>query len=140
MRLGFISCGIAALLSTSVLADIIPAPTASPSVDDYRAAVTPFPQLVEDDAHLEIRQNLQVQPDATQAPGQVPPVTVYTIATQVGATGVETVYTYTQLFSPVPDQWPSAKAGTIGFGTLHHKKREAQPVNTGIAGRIRPKR
>jgi hypothetical protein len=54
MRLNTISYGIAALLSaSSVLANTIQTPTVSPSVDDYRAAVTPFPQLVEDDAHIE---------------------------------------------------------------------------------------
>ena len=68
--------------------------------------------------------------------GQVPPVTIYTIATQLGATGMITQLTYTQLFSPVPDQWPGPKSGVIGFGT--DKKKRA--VETGIAGRIRPQR
>jgi hypothetical protein len=57
----------------------------------------------------------------------------------MGATGVETIVTYTQLFSAVPDQWPSAKPGTIGYGTLQ-QKRAIEAREIGIAGRIRPQR
>ena len=71
---------------------------------------------------------------------QVPPVTVYSIMTEVGGVGVPTVLTYTQTFIRVPDQFPLARPGQIGMGTLN--KRQAVPaqtpiVNTGIAGRIR---
>lgn len=50
------------------------------------------------------------------------------------------IYTYTQVFPKVPDQFPPAKPGQIGLGG--HKKREEvevekrEAVNTGIAGRI----
>lgn len=64
----------------------------------------------------------------------MPPVTVYSIVSQVGATGAVEIYTYTQLFVAVPDQFPVAQVGTIGYGTDRRRKREA--VNTGIAGRI----
>ena len=77
-------------------------------------------------------------------------VTNYNINSQVGPGAAEYVaIVYTQKFSAVPDQWPSAKAGEIGMGD--HAKRmvkrgveayptvveEARVVQSGIAGRIR---
>jgi len=82
-----------------------------------------------------------VAPAATLAGGLASPVTIYAINVQVGATAVQSEFTYTQLFSPVPDQWPSARAGQIGYGSLQKQKRnvpaQAQAQETGIAGRIR---
>ncbi len=89
------------------------------------------------------RQNLGVDqnPNAPIAGAQVPPVTVYSIYSQVGATAAIEIYTYTQTFVAVPSQFPAAVAGTIGYGGHKKKKREAEAVpkpeiNTGIAGRI----
>lgn len=88
--------------------------------------------------HCSARQlNPGVNPNAaTLAPGQVPAVTVYGIASQIGATAAQIEVTYTQLFSPVPDQWPAAQSGAIGYGTLH-KRDVVEARATGIAGRIR---
>lgn len=143
-------------MSTShALEDDIPAPTSSPvgsKLDDLIPSATPFPHveyvplsvslLTHPLTYLRIRQNLgQALPgEVSAAPvGQVPPVTIYSILSQVGATAKPMVYTYTQVFPKVPDQFPVAKPGQIGMGG--HKKREerrdaAPVVNTGIAGRI----
>lgn len=79
-----------------------------------------------------LRQNLGANPNVGAHPSQVPPVTVYTYATQVGATAVNKVITYTQLFVNVPDQWPSPKPGSIGMGNLHKREVE-EAVETGKA-------
>ena len=159
MRLSTASCLLAALYSASyVVAEAFEENVATRTLE-YPTAVTPATELpVESHPNLEyvrsvpsllaipyaislttypllrLRQNLQVNPNAQLDPGQAPPVTIYTAINPAGAAVVET---FTQLFSPVPDQWPSPQPGTIGYGTLHHKKREAESIETGIAGRIK---
>ncbi|KAF2485937.1 hypothetical protein BDY17DRAFT_320776 [Neohortaea acidophila] len=112
----------------------LPTPTITPPsgarLDDLIPSATPFPTHPD----LRARQNLGVDQNPGAIPHQVPPVTVYSIVSQVGATGAVEIYTYTQLFVAVPDQFPVAQVGTIGYGTDRRRKREA--VNTGIAGRI----
>ena len=77
-------------------------------------------------------------------PSQAPTVTTHWFETTVPeapfTTYVEVIYT--QAFSSIPDQWPSAGQGQIGYGTLkatgkNKTKRDAMPEETGIAGRIR---
>lgn len=79
---------------------------------------------------------------------QVSPVTVIWMPSQLGTTATYLPYTYSQAFSAVPDQLPSAVAGEIGYGTLkaaadatpskRDAEAEAEPLPTaGIAGRIR---
>ena len=73
------------------------------------------------------------------------PVTTYSINVQQGATAVLKEIVYTQTFAAVLEQFPKAKSGTIGYGSLQKREAvaEAEPtpepevVNTGIAGRIR---
>ncbi|KAK5162794.1 uncharacterized protein LTR77_011166 [Saxophila tyrrhenica] len=123
MRLTTISCLLAALTSAyTVLAESLPQQTPSPSAELIEERIR----------HLEPRQGgVGVVPDATRAAGvQAPAITVYDSG--------DKALTYTQLFSAVPDQWPSAKRGRIGYGNL--QKRDDVPeqaVETGIAGRIR---
>ena len=66
------------------------------------------------DSHLELRQQVAGvgggAPLPVPAPGQVSPVTIINI------NGVQIAYT--QLFSAVPSQGPSASSGNIGLGTL----------------------
>lgn len=117
------------------LDDLIPSATPFPTHPDLRYA-SPYPPYLHQLTTIpnRARQNLGVDQNPAAAPQQVPPVTVYSIVSQVGATGAVEIYTYTQLFVAVPDQFPVAQVGTIGYGTDRRRKREA--VNTGIAGRI----
>lgn len=58
---------------------------------------------------------------------------------QVGATVAYAAFVYTQTFAAVPDQLPSPRSGSIGYGTLvkQDRKRDAAPTPApGIAGRI----
>lgn len=84
----------------------------------------------------------QVQQDpnaaASPEPSQAPIATTNWVETSLAGGAVTYVpEAYTQLFSPVPDQWPSPGVGTIGYGTLKQNKRDVEAVQTGIAGRIR---
>jgi len=72
----------------------------------------------------------------------MPSVTAYKILSQVGATAKEIQQIFTITFAKVPDQFPTAAAGTIGLGK---RKREELPagvdgeghtLQTGIAGRL----
>lgn len=141
------------LASEIATATVTAAPSTGSRLNDLIASTTPFPDKpnleyvdrprtshIQTNIFLRLRQNLGQDPDpgALKAPNQVPPVTVYSIYTQVGDTAKIGIYTYTQKFENVPDQFPSPKPGQIGLGN-HKRKREAAPtpvVNTGIAGRI----
>lgn len=78
-------------------------------------------------------------PQATSVVTQMSPVTTY------GADRGWPQVVYTQLFVAVPDQWPSAQAGTIGLGTIQGEigvvktksKRYAGPEPTGQVFRIK---
>ncbi|KIY01338.1 uncharacterized protein Z520_02890 [Fonsecaea multimorphosa CBS 102226] len=67
---------------------------------------------------------------ASTAISQVSPITTYYINSVIAAGEVTQVpVVYTQTFVPVPDQWSSAGAGTIGLGTI-----------SGTVGQVRSKR
>jgi len=82
-----------------------------------------------------------VATDATLDPSQYPSVTVQWFESTIAGTTTYVEITYTQTFASVPDQWPTAGAGSIGYGTLTDggakKRTAAEPMNTGVAGRIR---
>lgn len=82
-----------------------------------------------------IRQNVNAGTTLSQA-SQAPTITTQWVETMIGASTTWVEVIYTQLFSSVPDQWPSAKSGQIGYGTLKQEKRDL-PLETGVAGRIR---
>lgn len=91
---------------------------------------------------LERRQGAAVvAPGATLDPSQYPSVTVQWFESTIAGTTTYVEITYTQTFASVPDQWPSAGVGSIGYGTLTDggakKRTAAEPMNTGVAGRIR---
>lgn len=69
---------------------------------------------VNDHFHLDLRKRQGgvpiAAPAATTVPTQLSPVTTYS---KNGVAGV-----YTQTFAAVPDQWPSASAGSVGLGTI----------------------
>jgi hypothetical protein len=46
---------------------------------------------------------------------QQSPITTYYVN---NAAGAQVPVVYTQTFAPIPDQWPSPVAGTIGMGTI----------------------
>ncbi|KIW64162.1 hypothetical protein PV04_09115 [Phialophora macrospora] len=61
---------------------------------------------------------------------QISPITTYYINSEVAPGSFAQVpIVYTQTFPPVPDQWPSPVAGTIGLGTIQ-----------GTVGQVRSKR
>lgn len=80
-------------------------------------------------------------PVATINPDQYPSVTTGYFPSAIGNTVTYIAVVYTQTFIAVPDQWPSAGLGEIGYGTLAKTKRDAipepTPDPTGIAGRLR---
>lgn len=135
--------------ATTVLADALPAQSPSPASDlsnDVLAA-TPQPELVDGEPKLELRQAVGVggagtpiiNPAATQAALQYPSITTQWVESTIGSVATYVSIVYTQTFASVPDQWPTAGAGTIGYGTL--SKRDAMPeptpAPTGLAGRLR---
>jgi hypothetical protein len=90
------------------------------------------------------RQVTGVNLGAVQNPLQVPPITTVFLPTSSGLSVTWLPNIYTQTFPPIPEQWPSPEAGTIGLGTLTKNKRDVPQVTpppsvevTGIAGRIR---
>ncbi|KXT09670.1 hypothetical protein AC579_9977 [Pseudocercospora musae] len=83
------------------------------------------------DGHLEIRQNRIYNQDAVAATEAAPVVTTIWQASQVGTTATYIQVIVTQTFAEVPDQWPSAGVGSIGYGTLvktKKNKRDAEPT------------
>ena len=70
---------------------------------------------------------------------QYPSITTQWVESTLGGTTTTWVEViYTQTFAKVPDQWYTAGAGTIGYGTLTSKgKRDLAARETGIAGRLR---
>ena len=87
---------------------------------------------------LRIRQGAAVQnPAAATVAVQYPSITTQWLETQIGSATTWVAVVYTQTFAEVPDQWPSAVAGTIGYGTLTKNKRDIVARETGIAGRLR---
>lgn len=104
---------------------------AETSIPECQDCTVPNPIAVEEDqqvsmeedsegSHLELRQQGGLGGGAPAAPGasQVSPVTTVWIGT------VQVVYS--QAFSAVPSQFPSAQAGSIGLGTL-----------TGVVGAVK---
>ncbi|KAJ9663716.1 hypothetical protein H2198_000728 [Neophaeococcomyces mojaviensis] len=75
---------------------------------------------------------------ATTVITQMPSITKYQIH------GQGPVFTYTQVFTPNPDPWPSPSAGTVGLGTIQgqvgvvktQSKRTAIPEVTGASGQV----
>ena len=131
-------------LLTTLLALALPtfATEHNPSPTTTTAPTT----LITPSPHLEARQAGVGLVDPDAAIGNVAgagAVTTY----QAG----ESAVVYTQTFANVPDQWPTAKAGEIGYGDLQRRKREAEAEalqveearvvdgrsEQGIAGRIR---
>ncbi|KAI6795866.1 hypothetical protein KC363_g2431 [Hortaea werneckii] len=147
MKSTTITCLLSALCSaTCVLADALPSPASSPEAQSAEITPTPLPILEADEnTHLEVRQNQNANLGVSfSQPSQAPTVTTHWFETTVPeapfTTYVEVIYT--QAFSSIPDQWPSAGQGQIGYGTLkatgkNKTKRDAMPEETGIAGRIR---
>ncbi|KAK4554344.1 hypothetical protein LTR86_008552 [Recurvomyces mirabilis] len=96
------------------------------------------PELVQAQ-HLENRQGAAVvAPAATQAAVQYPSITTQWIESTIGSSATYVQVIYTQQFSAVPDQLPTAVPGAIGLGTLTKHGKRDMPIETGIAGRIRP--
>ncbi|KAF7186051.1 hypothetical protein HII31_12578, partial [Pseudocercospora fuligena] len=90
----------------------------------------PTPTLMAD-GHVEIRQNRVYNQDAVAATEEAPVVTTIWQASQVGTSATYIQYIVTQTFAEVPDQWPSAGVGSIGYGTLSKtkkNKRDAAPT------------
>ncbi|KAI7235755.1 hypothetical protein KC331_g19234 [Hortaea werneckii] len=148
MKCATITCLLSALYSaTCVLADALPSPASSPEAQSPEITPTSLPILEADEnTHLEVRQNQNANLGVSfSQPSQAPIVTTHWFETTVPeapfTTYVEVIYT--QKFSSIPDQWPSAVGqGQIGYGTLkatgkNKTKRDAMPEETGIAGRIR---
>ena len=85
----------------------------SASLEGSESAQTPV-SVAAGGSHLELRQQIAGvgggAPVPVPAPVQVSPVTIINI------NGVQIAYT--QLFSAVPSQGPSASSGNIGLGTL----------------------
>ncbi|KAK5118910.1 hypothetical protein LTR62_000121 [Meristemomyces frigidus] len=100
------------------------------------------PELVQAAAEqqLEPRQGaIVVNPAAgATAPVQYPSITTQWLESTILSTTTWISVVYTQQFSAVPDQLPTALPGQIGYGTLtKHGKRDTVAQETGIAGRIR---
>lgn len=79
---------------------------------------------------------------AIQNPLQVPSITTVYAPTSYLDSYTWLPFPYTQTFAAVPDQWPSAGAGEIGYGTHTKNKRDdveetPAPDAAGIAGRVR---
>jgi len=106
----------------SPLTTITLPPATSPTLTPAATATQPLqPQrkIYPAEEELKVRQVAgQGEPVAATALTQMPPVTTYYV-NEYKATGVvEVQVVYTQLFSAIPDQWPSATSGEIGLGTI----------------------
>ncbi|KAK5115854.1 hypothetical protein LTR85_009448 [Meristemomyces frigidus] len=131
MRLSAVSCLLAALYSASfVLADAIPKPAAAATADGRPA----LDIADEEQPKLEIRQGgaADVAATASAAAVQFPSITTQWVETTIGAATTWVEVIYTQTFASVPDQWTTAGAGSIGYGTLK-SKRDIQARETGYA-------
>ena len=108
----------------------IPTPTPATSVQELEYHILPL-GLDAAVPELRVRQVTGQAGGATlTAAGQVSPVTTY-LANEEVAPGsfAQVPVVYTQSFVLIPDQWPSAVAGTIGLGTI-----------PGTVGQVRSKR
>ncbi|OAP57434.1 hypothetical protein AYL99_08172 [Fonsecaea erecta] len=107
-------------------------PTPTPSVDtETEYHILPLGLDANAVPELKVRQVTgQGAAAAPTAINQVSPITTYYVNSMIAPGDVTQVpVVYTQTFPPIPDQWPSAAAGTIGLGTIQ-----------GTVGQVRSKR
>lgn len=102
--------------------------------------------ILSDSYDVELRKRQvtgQVPAGAATAITQVPPITSYVVHFVTGGQYIAKTVGYTQLFSPVPDQWPSPSAGTIGLGTIQGavgvvKTKRSEPTQEPVAILVEP--
>ncbi|KIW33869.1 uncharacterized protein PV07_00684 [Cladophialophora immunda] len=113
-------------------ASSVPTPTPSPLEEENEYHILPLGLDANAVPELRVRQ-VTGQGAAAAAPtaiNQVSPITTYYINKEIAPGQVTQVpVVYTQTFVPIPDQWSSAGAGTIGLGTI-----------SGTVGQVRSKR
>jgi hypothetical protein len=135
----------------------IPIATLAPVTSIPSSTPTPIPGSSNDDnivfplgfdafgsPELKKRQGAPAAAPTAQPAGvsQISPVTTYYVNSEVAPGSFAQVpVVYTQTFVPVPDQWPSAVAGTIGLGSIQgtigqvrSKRAVAEPTQAPIAG------
>ncbi|OAL23734.1 hypothetical protein AYO20_10939 [Fonsecaea nubica] len=103
-------------------------PTPTPLENEYRI----LPLGLDANAVPELKVRQVTGQGAAAAPtfSQISPITTYYIEKEVAPGDFTQVpVVYTQTFVPIPDQWPSPVAGTIGLGTI-----------SGTVGQVRTKR
>ena len=108
--------------------------------DIFSRQTAPTSLLLQEQREMSKREVVTGAPAAAPTNGisQLSPVTTYNEGGMVNGVYEQETVTYTQIFSSIPQQWPSAQEGSIGLGDIKgtvgktsttEKKRDVVPTN-----------